>query len=513
MVQTSAPRGSRVNWRSVATQPPETMLPDIRVRIRDELHERGLSATTQALNALVEAVTGSSADIVGDSDSLLLGLLRCGSYTVDLLRDSGANIDQLRGEAAYSAAYTTMNAASMEDPVRSLFSEAGSFGCLISRPELKRRPIEASDLLQEAVTPLAGRAREASAVAGHLRVDQDLALVAGEALLEFSHYIWERPSAVLRERREALSKSEHDRLVRVCGRSNADIIVRTLNRFILLNKPPESDEAFMALAMEKLSEASFGAGHFVSGGGRYQDLALSLRVAQRLAPERDQPAMVLLEEDGRIVVDHFSYRGNGMVQSTTSQTELLSVSSRLVLPLIAADTLRAFEALLNTAGTTEAHIQKFLERYPEILNSLGYTDCRPQVVLKEPGKGDLKPDFLLLKPGNSGFDILDLKLPSASILSMRPYPRASHEIAKAVAQLRAYRNHFQSPLNRDRFVKQHRIDYFEPSLIVTLGRQHQYPSAAVRNEIQQQSSGVRLMTYDELIAFASERTVSLSRDA
>ena len=130
------------------------------------------------------------------------------------------------------------------------------------------------------------------------------------------------------------------------------------------------------------------------------------------------------------------------------------------------------------------------------------------MILREPGQRELRPDFLLCKPGNNGFDILDLKLPSASIVRSEPYPRISHEITKAIAQLRAYRNYFTKPANRDAFIRAHSIEYFEPSLIATVGRQHQYPSAVIRNEIQQQSRDVRLMTYDELLEYAKARSIA-----
>lgn len=493
---------------------------DIRDMIQRQLTSRGLSATPQALNALVAAVTHSSVEVAGDSDSLLLGLLSCGSYTLDLLRDSGADVDQLLGEAEFTAAGYRMSFNSENcDPVRSLFAEAGNFGRLIQRPELNDRPIEASDLLQEAVSPLqeVDRRYPVRRVTGesqygeadNLRVDGELRLVVDEALFEFCRYIWPNPEASLRARQKPLTDQELKRLkVSLDGnRDVASIVASALNRYIACRRLPTDDSDFVSLAVGLTGWPSIGSNHFVAGGGRYHDLSLSLRTSRRFAPERDEPSLTLLEEDGKIVIEHFSYRGTGAI-SVCAGHEILSVSSRLVLPLVAPEILREFESLLNASSTNEQHIQKFLERYPEVLKSLGYVDCKPQVMLREPGKRDLKPDFLLCKPGNNGFDILDLKLPSATIVRTEPYPRISHEITKAIAQLRAYRNYFSSPVNRDRFVRAHGIEFFEPSLIVTVGRRHQYPNALIRNEIQQQSRDVRLMTYDELIEYAKVRTLS-----
>lgn len=494
-------------------------MPDsIRDMIQQRLTSKGLSATPQALNALVAAVTHSSIEVAGDSDSLLLGLLSCGSYTLDLLRDSGADVEQLLDEAADTAAgYPAAFASDNGDAMRSLFAEAGNFGRLIERPELKHRPIEAADLLQEAVSPLQddrwSRKQTVTSIRqpsnqDTLRVDNELRLVVDEALFEVSRYIWQNPQATLLERRIPLTAEELTRLSGALGGDprTASTAATALNRYIASRTLPTDDSEFISLAVRLTELPSIGSSHFVFGGGRYHDLSLSLRTSRRFAPERDEPSLTMLEEDGKIVIEHFSYRGTAAI-SGSKEREILSVNSRLALPLVHAQILREFEALLNASSTNELHIQRFLERYPEVLKSLGYVDCKPQIILREAGKRDLKPDFLLFKPGNNGFDILDLKLPSASIVRTEPYPRISHEITKAIAQLRAYRNYFSNAANRDRFVHSHGIEFFEPSLIVTIGRQHQYPSAAIRNELQQQSRDVRLMTYDELVAYAKVRTL------
>ncbi|MDZ7585705.1 MAG: hypothetical protein U0938_12880, partial [Thiobacillus sp.] len=71
----------------------------VRLAIENALQGRKLRATPQAINTLVCAVSSSSPELVGDSDSLLLGLLSSGSYTIDLLRDAGADIDNLTSGA------------------------------------------------------------------------------------------------------------------------------------------------------------------------------------------------------------------------------------------------------------------------------------------------------------------------------------------------------------------------------------------------------------------------------
>lgn len=493
----------------------------IRLSIESELERRNQRVTPQALNALVGAVLNSSRELIGDSDSLLLGLLGCGSYTLDILRDAGADIDHLTNDASSSAAtYVSPFADSDIDPIKTLFGESGNFGRLIARPELKGRAIETSDLLQEAVSPMGERhswsnvrgfkLAEAKTERTKLRVADELRLVVDEAIYEFCSYIWVNPERSISGRQSPLSSTEISKLRKSLSFDKEDIIVivRAINRLIQRSELPMDDSEFVEIAVVVTSLPSIGSNHFVSGGGNYHDLSISLNVSSRYAPERDEPILGLIEEDGKIIARHFSYRGTGAVHAN-NKNKILSVSSQIVLPLVAQSILDEFQAVLNDPRTRELDIQRFLERHPEILKSLGYTECRPQVILSEPGKHDLKPDFLLHKPGNCGFDILDLKLPSAVISRQNPYPRMSHEITKAIGQLRAYRNYFLNPMNRDRFIKKHGIDYYEPKLIVAIGRQLQYTDPTIREEIQQQIRDVRLMTYDELSAYAKSRSVQL----
>ncbi len=491
----------------------------VRAAIQGELQRRGHSVTPQALNALVYAATNSSYEVIGDSDSILLGLLICGSYTLDILRDSGADIDCLTIESEYTAAgYQSHIADGDIDPIRTLFGESGNFGRLLNRNEQRKRPIETADLLQEAISPFTDsthwqKTRRFSlnndtSNGQPLRMIDELHSLVDEILFEFCSEIWINPQQTLLSRTEPLSTAEIRKIKNNTQFDPADMrcIVGAINKFIQTRELPLGDSEFIDLAIAVSSMASIGSNHFVSGGGNYHDLSLLLKISTRYAPERDEPILSLSEENGRIIATYYSYRGTRAI-NTNNADQVISVNSQLVLPLISQFILDEFEALLNNSRTGELDIQRFLERHPEILKSLGYTECRPQVVLSEPGADDLKPDFILYKPGNSGFDILDLKLPTAVIARHNPYTRISHDITKAIGQLRAYRNYFQKPMNKDRFIREHGIEYFEPKLIVAIGRQIQYCDNIMREEIQQQTSGIRVLNYDELVAYAKTRAI------
>lgn len=497
---------------------------ELRKLIKDELLRRNRSATPQAINALACSIEHSSPELVGDSDSLLVGLFMCSSHTIDLLRDAGGNIDELLYMAAGTATdYTSPIEEDQINPIKSLFSSAGNFGELIGREEFNNRSIEAADLLQEAISTKRGwRGRrepdsgfKSSAANGaKLRVTEEIRAAVDETIYNFCAQIWEKPIHTLQTRFENLTKGEISKLRKVGDVDSGDLshLVRGINHVISRKELPTNDPEFVSFAIYASRIGTIGSDQFINSGGNYRHLEMSLAMSQRYAPERDEPILGLLEQDGKILVQHYSYRGtNSLDSGATANT--LSVSSPIILPLVPASVLAEFEYLINNCSISEHSIQKFLECHPEILRSLGYTECRPQVVLSEPGKKDLKPDFILQRPGNNGFDILDLKLPSANIACSTPYTRISHEITKAVAQLRAYGNYFKSEANKDNFIKTHGIEYFEPKLIVAIGRQSQYSTNEIRSEIEQQASGIQLLTYDQMLDYAKARSFAYGTKA
>lgn len=493
---------------------------DHRVAIQGELHRRNLSVTPQALNALVSTVTKASPEIAGDSDSLLLGLLTSGSYTVDLLQDSGANIAQVLASADSSAGqYESPIQRDNFDPVAALFGPQANIAALFDRAEFEARPIEASDILQHAVTPVAEYFTDSEWIdeqeaircedPSRLRIYTDIELLVKETFERLLDAIWENPERALKNRTQPLRNNEILSLLknRRVNEPFLSCVLNALNQFIRHKKIPFDDPQFIAYAAQT-SYKTLGAEQFLSSGGDYNALATTLRLAARFAPERDQPILALAEQDGKILVRTFTYRGTASVAAGLSNP-LLSVSSQS-LPLIQHYILAEFESLINRPKIREQEIQNFLELYPEILQSLGYSRCVPHVMLSESGKREMIPDFILHRPGGNGFDILDLKLPTARIAVSKPYYRISHEISKAVGQLKAYSDYFKNSVNRERFIRAHQIEYFEPKLIVAIGRQSQYLSNEMRSGIEDQVPGMRILTYDELVSYARTRTIQLS---
>ena len=117
------------------------------------------------------------------------------------------------------------------------------------------------------------------------------------------------------------------------------------------------------------------------------------------------------------------------------------------------------------------------------------------------------PDYLLELPVDRRFDILDLKLHTARLLVGGRYKRMSAELQKAVAQLRAYQNFFDESQNRKWFIKEYGLEPFKPEIVVVMGRDSEFASREERREIEGQLSPTRLLTYDDVIAYARARII------
>src|SRR5262249_26302115 len=118
--------------------------------------------------------------------------------------------------------------------------------------------------------------------------------------------------------------------------------------------------------------------------------------------------------------------------------------------------------------------------------------------------------FLLEIPGERGFDILDLKLPGANLVARQPYARISSELTKAVAQLRQYERFFERAERRKAFHREFGLAPFRPELMVVIGRSSQFKNRDERIEIEEQLDQIKLLTYDDLLAYGNSRALDFS---
>lgn len=492
----------------------------LRKRILKELANRGLQCSSQSLTALHYATAHSSPETVGCSDSLLLGLLQSGSYTIDALIDSGANTSYLHEIATHSV-YDSLESDC--DPVEMLFSPGGVFGAFLENFQSESSIIETANLLEIAVSPesLEGSfagwfpKEQCSSPKPSSKLLQELENQVCYVIVSCLDVISRNPDYTLKRRQKPITANEKDiitkELTEYIDYHSAEWAISLTNEWLTKRKLClNNSEVTMSIIDRIYGDLRLGSSLFLESGGNFTSLSTSLQVAKRYAPERDQPILGLIEREGRIYIRHYSYRNSTKLHED-DRDNILSIGSEIPLPLTTISLLSEFEEIINSPFVNEGKIQKFLEAHPEIIESLGYASCKPHVILREPNQKDLIPDFILQRPGNNGFDILDLKLPTARIAVSNPYLRVSHEIIKALAQLRAYKNYFNRSHNVSNFYQTYGLEPFSPELIVVIGRCSEILSFQDRIEINKQANGLRIITYDELIDYGKSRALQLPK--
>lgn len=101
--------------------------------------------------------------------------------------------------------------------------------------------------------------------------------------------------------------------------------------------------------------------------------------------------------------------------------------------------------------------------------------------------------------------MLDLKLPSTQIVvGRRNRERFSAAIAEASAQLRQYRDYFEDPHRRDFVLKQYGITAYRPHLAVVVGRKVEIEDEILYKQIQDGTSSVEVITYEDLLTRAKK---------
>ncbi len=169
------------------------------------------------------------------------------------------------------------------------------------------------------------------------------------------------------------------------------------------------------------------------------------------------------------------------------------------------EALDEFEYLINSAGTTEKQIHRFLELHPEYLLVISgeyqRAHSHPEVWTNS---NLLIPDFYLEKLGGL-IDILELKRPQDRIVVGRQeFPRFSQHVSRAFAQLREYHKVLADAPSSESGAAAFKV--CNPTLILLIGRSTEFVNAEEKDTLLQPYHGLRLFTYDEVAAMMRRRT-------
>jgi glycine cleavage system H protein len=256
---------------------------------------------------------------------------------------------------------------------------------------------------------------------------------------------------------------------------------------------------------ELLNEDPYGAGWIIKVRPTAEtEIGALLNLIQYRAEVLQEVEHVLyLDEANRI---HYlpAVRGeDGRVIVNTK-----SLESVLTGPLIAYPTLHKlavieeFEYLINKSPLKENELQRFFQEHPEFLLGNEYDSLHSQVVLKQDGTDDLRPDFILKPLAGVSYqpNIVELKLPGDQII--KPTPRREGlyaNVYEALMQLRAYARYFNEETNREYVREVLGFTAYRPRLTLVVGRTVTFADENVKADILEAIQPVELVTYNDLL--------------
>jgi hypothetical protein len=218
--------------------------------------------------------------------------------------------------------------------------------------------------------------------------------------------------------------------------------------------------------------------------------------------------LIISLNENKIEVGHYAPLGLYRVPLTSDNFIIFKPGRSTTKGFFTRDQISELEELINNPKVDEHDLQKFFERNPEFLRIHSHSRIYPQIKLETDEEHVLIPDFFL-HGATDRLDICDIKLPSvkisAGILNRR---RFSAAVFEGVAQLRNYRNYFDDPKRREGFFQKYGLACYKPSLYLVIGRSKDFNSYIERRDCELDFSDVEVLTYDDLLKTAKERTLA-----
>jgi hypothetical protein len=172
---------------------------------------------------------------------------------------------------------------------------------------------------------------------------------------------------------------------------------------------------------------------------------------------------------------------------------------------ILSSELAELKALLGSKPS-ENDLQKFFEKHESFFNVLGYRKVYPKVVLHRDDGTWLEPDFMLEPFDGEFWDILDLKLPSASlVVGTRDRMAFSAEVLQLISQLREYGAYFEQDKYRQRIQQRYGITAYKPRLIGIIGEDYDVSDKMQLKRVMTQYTDTQLITFSQLQRIAAQR--------
>src|SRR5258708_281786 len=218
--------------------------------------------------------------------------------------------------------------------------------------------------------------------------------------------------------------------------------------------------------------------------------------------------LIITLNENKLAVEHYAPLGLYRVPLASGNFVILKPGRSTVKGFFTLDQIGELEELINNSKIEESDLQKFFDRNPEFLKIHKHSQIYPQIQLTADEENVLIPDFFLYGATNS-LNVCDIKLPSVKMtVGSRSRRRFSAAVFEGVAQLRNYRNYFDDPAKCKEFFETYGLTCYKPSLYLVIGRSKDFNSFIERRDCELDFSDVEILTYDDLLNSAEERTLA-----
>lgn len=163
------------------------------------------------------------------------------------------------------------------------------------------------------------------------------------------------------------------------------------------------------------------------------------------------------------------------------------------------------EWLINKHDIKESELDLFFNMYPSFILDDLHCSILPQLILLKETGGTLRPDFIVQRADSKYVDIVEIKRPIPKLVSGTfDRPILTREFAKAIAQLKEYRDWFRIQSHRKWFRRKYGLEGYEPALTLIIGRSTGFKNEIVRKQVLE-GSNINVITYDELLLISKRR--------
>jgi hypothetical protein len=211
--------------------------------------------------------------------------------------------------------------------------------------------------------------------------------------------------------------------------------------------------------------------------------------------------------DGSIRINTFQSNSINNIETKSQLIKAKPFVSSNITQNLYHNALTEFQSLIRSKEAKESQIQRFLEKNPIFLQSIGYKTFRPQIILERDDGTTLRPDFLLEPLGEEWWDILDIKLPFKKIVidSKRDRYKFSEPVNELVAQLREYASYFDNEKYARRIKDKYGIKCYKPKLIGIIGNEFDADDERQVRRLMTSYTDLEIITFDKLYKICKER--------